>query len=82
MVKPKNTLDYHVNWVCFYARYPFGITSFGRYLIWTDWDARTIQQYDRQNFQLKRAIKSFPGSSGAFYEIKTVQKPEDIGETH
>ena len=60
------------------AKYPFGITSFGQYLIWTDWDARTIQQYDRNSLQLQPAIKSFPGSSGAFYEIKAVQKPEEL----
>ncbi|CAB4014277.1 low-density lipo receptor-related 4, partial [Paramuricea clavata] len=58
--------------------YPFGITSFGQFLIWTDWDARTIQQYDRQSFILQPAIRSFRGSSGAFYEIKVVQKPKDI----
>lgn len=60
------------------ARYPFGLTTFGQYLIWTDWSARTIQQYDRQTFKLMPPITSYRGSKGSFYDIKSVQQPEII----
>ena len=55
------------------------MTSFGQYLIWTDWTTRTIQQYNRVTFELMPSIRQLKGRNGAFYGIKIVQSLPEIG---